>query len=125
MFKAIGNFFRDVFGTPSKPVLSVPDKIEPPIVQLGPEKIETPPAKCGCGRSPTGLCIGLHKLTAEEWTVHADNPNKVVVEAKAKKPRAKKVAAEVAERPIKKAPVKKDKPVKDSAEKKTRTKKQQ
>ena len=22
---------------------------------------------CGCGRSPTGSCIGWHKLTAEEY----------------------------------------------------------
>ena len=22
---------------------------------------------CGCGRSATGFCTGLHKLTAEEW----------------------------------------------------------
>lgn len=24
-------------------------------------------AKCGCGRSTTGECVGLHKLTTEEW----------------------------------------------------------
>ncbi len=24
-------------------------------------------AKCGCGRSETGECVGLHKLTNEEW----------------------------------------------------------
>lgn len=23
--------------------------------------------KCGCGRSPTGLCIGWHKLSEEEY----------------------------------------------------------
>jgi hypothetical protein len=23
--------------------------------------------KCGCGRSPTGKCIGLHALTEDEW----------------------------------------------------------
>jgi hypothetical protein len=23
--------------------------------------------KCGCGRSPTGKCIGLHSLTEQEW----------------------------------------------------------
>jgi hypothetical protein len=22
---------------------------------------------CGCGRSPTGFCTGLHKLSAAEW----------------------------------------------------------
>ena len=25
------------------------------------------PRKCGWGRSPTGNCIGWHKLTAEEY----------------------------------------------------------
>ena len=24
-------------------------------------------ADCGCGRSPTGQCIGLHNLTEEEY----------------------------------------------------------
>lgn len=23
--------------------------------------------KCGCGRSPTGKCIGWHGLTEEQW----------------------------------------------------------
>lgn len=39
---------------------------------------------CGCGRSPTGYCVGLHSLTDEEWAVHDDNPNK-------KKPRKSRV----------------------------------
>lgn len=38
---------------------------------------------CGCGRSPIGVCVGLHKLSEEEWAVHEKNPNKV-------KPKAKK-----------------------------------
>ena len=25
------------------------------------------PAKCGCGRSSNGLCVGLHLLSDEEW----------------------------------------------------------
>lgn len=33
-------------------------------------------ATCGCGRSTVGHCIGLHKLSAEEWAVHPDNPQK-------------------------------------------------
>ena len=44
---------------------------------------------CGCGRSKTGYCVGLHKLSEEDWAVHEDNPNK----KKARKPRAKKDAA--------------------------------
>lgn len=73
---------------------------EPVVAEEAPYKVETPakpePAKCGCGRSPTGLCVGLHKLSDTEWAAHEDNPNKtapVVVEAKAKKPAAKKPAA--------------------------------
>lgn len=51
-----------------------------------PYKVETPePAKCGCGRSASGFCVGLHKLTPEEWNVHADNPNRAPVAPKAKK----------------------------------------
>ena len=73
----------------------------------------TPP-KCGCGRSPTGFCVGLHKLSDAEWAMSDKNPNRVevapvvvtaetpsadatpVVEATSvpvKKPRAKKAAA--------------------------------
>ena len=25
------------------------------------------PRKCGCSRSPTGNCVGWHKLTVEEY----------------------------------------------------------
>lgn len=25
------------------------------------------PSKCGCGRSPTGKCLGWHSLTKEEY----------------------------------------------------------
>lgn len=45
--------------------------------------VDTPaePAKCGCGRSSSGLCVGLHLLSDADWAVHADNPNQPVVEA--------------------------------------------
>lgn len=53
-------------------------------VPAAPYKVETSvvleSAKCGCGRSPTGKCVGLHKLTDEEWAVHADNPAKTEAE---------------------------------------------
>lgn len=26
-----------------------------------------PASRCGCGRSPTGMCLGFHNLTEEEW----------------------------------------------------------
>jgi hypothetical protein len=71
-----------------------------------PYKVEAPQAstqvKCGCGRSPSGFCVGLHSLTTEEWAVHADNPAKpakapakpkAAKPAVAKKPRARKTPA--------------------------------
>lgn len=30
--------------------------------------------KCGCGRSKTGYCTGLHKLTKEEWEQRESQP---------------------------------------------------
>jgi hypothetical protein len=66
---------------------------------------------CGCGRSPTGNCVGLHKLSDAEWAMHESNPNRVEVApvvvtadtpatpeavpeaTPVKKPRAKKAAA--------------------------------
>ena len=77
---------------------------------------ETPKVgTCGCGRSPTGNCVGLHKLSDAEWAMHESNPNRVEVApvvvtadssfltvksqeaqpeaAPVKKPRAKKAAA--------------------------------
>ena len=75
---------------------SAPSDAEDRVEATAPYKVEPPqPAKCGCGRSPTGFCTGLHKLTPEEWAVHADNPNKAEPKKKpaAKKPAAKKPAA--------------------------------
>ena len=95
---------------------------------VAPYKVEAPePVKCGCGRSSTGYCVGLHKLTDAEWAAHPDN--KATVEgtnngtwpfptavggeekkpaAKARAPRAKKapVAAITAAEKPKKAPAK-------------------
>ena len=75
MFQKIKEF---LFGklpaeqTPPAPVEAVPYKVEAP----APVPVATTP-QCGCGRSPSGLCVGLHKLSADEWAVHADNPSKV------------------------------------------------
>lgn len=54
---------------------SAPYKID------APEQKATEPTPCACGRSSTGFCVGLHKLSNEEWAVHADNPNKIATEA--------------------------------------------
>ena len=80
------------------------------------DRVEAAAPQCGCGRSPTGFCVGLHKLTAEEWAVSDQNPNKASVAdvtagnkaaavAKVKKAPAKKTAAKPAA--AKKAPAKK------------------
>jgi hypothetical protein len=98
MFQKIKEF---LFGklpaeqTPAVHVEAVPYKVEAPAVT--PTPVE--PAKCGCGRSPTGLCVGLHKLTAEEWATHADNPSKPVTKAAPAKPAAKPRAKPAAKKP--------------------------
>lgn len=110
--------------------MQAPYKVEPPkvepthvVVSEMPAVVaEIPaakpePTKCGCGRSPTGFCVGLHKLTAEEWSVHADNPSKVEPKQAepAKKPAAKKAPAK--KPAVKKAPAKKPEAKKAPAKK--------
>ena len=105
MFQKIKEFLSGklpVEQTPPAPVESVPYKVEVPAVTPVPLVAETvapiPPApvQCGCGRSPTGLCVGLHKLSTDEWAVHADNPVKAAPPAPAKKqPAPRKPAAKV------------------------------
>ena len=73
-FQKIKEFFL-AKSVASEPV--APYKIEAPV--------ETGPAKCGCGRSQSGLCVGLHKLTPEEWATHSDNPNATKSEPKKKR----------------------------------------
>jgi hypothetical protein len=99
---------------PVESVTTAPYKVDtPPTSESVPEN---EPAKCGCGRSLTGYCVGLHKLSDADWAVHADNPSKVVVveqavapvEVKASpaKPRAKRPAAPAKAAPAKAAPAK-------------------
>lgn len=94
MLKAIFNWFVGGKPTEHQPAPKVapeaaPYKVEAPVqaVVKAPE-----PAKCGCGRSQSGFCVGLHKLTAEEWATHKDNPNKVSAKPKRApaKPKAEK-----------------------------------
>lgn len=59
-----------------------PYKIEPKTVE------ESPAVRCGCGRSATGFCVGLHKLSDDEWAAHPDNKAKTP-EKKASKPRSR------------------------------------
>lgn len=97
MFKSLFNNIRERF-LGRKPeiapvVADAPYKVEPqpPVVEPSPVTVVTPePAKCGCGRSPTGYCVGLHKLTQEEWAVHPDNPVKPVAAPAPKRARGTK-----------------------------------
>lgn len=98
MFKTLFDFILNRKGHSSQQESVAPAKMETPAVEAPSTKIE--PVKCGCGRSPSGYCVGLHSLTAEEWNAHPANPAPVVAavpEAKAK-PAAKvgKTAAKAA-----------------------------
>lgn len=99
-------FIKSFFKKTDEPTNSTPYKVETPAVTPVMVPPATEPAKCGCGRSATGFCVGLHKLTAEQWAAHPDNPVKPVSESAPVKPEAakKKPAA-------KKAPVAKKEPV--------------
>jgi len=95
------DFLKKLFGFGEKPAVEA----------TAPYKVETPsePVKCGCGRSATGFCVGLHKLTPDQWDVHPDNPNKVVKEEKSAgeaKPAAKKKAPAKAKKPAATTPKK-------------------
>lgn len=101
---------------PSVAVEAVPYKLEPSVTAPIPLAL----AQCGCGRSPTGLCVGLHKLSADIWAVHADNPVKAVpvVAAAAtvkKPPAARRPVAKTA--PVKAVPAKKPAAIKAAPKK--------
>lgn len=83
------------------PVPQASHKVEPapqPEMTPIPYVPANEPPRCGCGRSSTGYCVGLHKLTPEAWASHPNNPDmvgKIVAEPArpTKKPAAKKTAA--------------------------------
>jgi len=103
MFKKIVEFFTgkkpeskyahplDAVTTPAVP--QAPYKLEPPADMTPiPYVPAAEPPRCGCGRSSTGYCVGLHKLSPEAWASHPNNPDmagKIVAEPArpAKKPR--------------------------------------
>lgn len=92
MLKALIDFLLNRKGhAPEAQETPAPYKVETPAVTpiMVPPVVE--PVKCGCGRSATGYCVGLHKLTPDEWAAHPDNP--VKPEAAPKKPAAKKPRA--------------------------------
>ena len=101
MFNKIKEFF---LGKPKEITPEVPYKIEAPDTNWPFPQAENTQTKCGCGRSQSGFCVGLHSLTPAEWAAHADNPNKPVA---AKKPRAKKAPVEKPVEAVKKPRAKK------------------
>jgi hypothetical protein len=120
MFKKIVEFFTgkkpeskyahplDAVTTPNVP--QAPYKVEPPATTPIPYVPANEPPRCGCGRSSTGYCVGLHKLSPEAWASHPNNPDmvgKIVAEPaqptkKPRKPAVKKPA--VAKAPAEKKP---------------------
>lgn len=82
--------------------LDAPYKIETPAPQaVAPAPLPTAeePQRCGCGRSASGFCVGLHALSLEQWAEHPDNPRRptpAVKKTEAKKPAVKKDKAPVA-----------------------------
>lgn len=90
MLRALIDFLLNRKGhAPEAQETPAPYKVETPAVT--PVMVPPEPPKCGCGRSPTGYCVGLHKLTSDEWAVHPDNP--VKPKAAPEKPAAKKPRA--------------------------------
>ena len=108
-------FLKSFFGKhtpPAEPEVSY--KVEAPVAQ----------PQCGCGRSASGFCVGLHKLTAEEWAAHPDNPVKPEPKQEVvKKPAAPKKTAATTSTPRAKTTAKKPAAITAAANPKTRAKK--
>jgi hypothetical protein len=67
MFSKIKEF---LFGKKPESVSSdAPYKLEPVVEQAQ----SSATIACGCGRSPSGFCVGFHNLSNEEWAVHPEN----------------------------------------------------
>lgn len=104
-------FFKNLFKAKDPgPAAEAPYKVEAPS--------EPAPAKCGCGRSQSGFCVGLHKLTPEEWSAHADNPNATKPVPKKKRTFVKRAEGDTKAKVAKiKAPAKPKTPRKSKASK--------
>ena len=106
MFKKIAKFFmpyQKVEVTSNLKMVEEPVKEE--VIQSA--EVIKGPVKCGCGRSPTGNCVGLHKLTEAEWAAHPDNkkpdanwPFPTAVGTEEKKPAVKAKAARAKKAPV-------------------------
>lgn len=58
-----------------------PNKVdnEPEATNKSDEQKTVQKPTCGCGRSSTGYCVGLHRLSDAEWAISDKNPNRVEV----------------------------------------------
>jgi len=78
MLKKIIDFFTGRKPEPAEPVVTAPYLVPEPVatapISLTP--VNEPP-KCGCGRSSTGFCVGLHKLSPEAWAAKQATINSV------------------------------------------------
>lgn len=115
MLKKIIDFFTGKKPAPAEPVDTwqpaavAPYKVpEPAATTPIPLTPANEPPKCGCGRSSTGFCVGLHKLSPEAWAAKQAEINTVAVAAEpvkkkrtfVKKPAAPKAAPKAAAKPV-------------------------
>ena len=80
MLKKIIDFFTGKKPAPAEPVVSAPYKVPEPVATTPiPLTPANEPPKCGCGRSSTGFCVGLHKLSPEAWAAKQATINPAAV----------------------------------------------
>jgi len=65
IFERLKNWWLGTAPTPAQPALDSVESVI--IVDQTPQPAVPAAAACGCGRSDTGLCVGLHLLSDEEW----------------------------------------------------------
>lgn len=81
--------------------------VKPAEVSGSEYRVEATAPKCGCGRSESGFCVGLHKLTPEEWAVSDKNPNRATAVASVTADNKAKATAKAKGAPAKKTADKK------------------
>jgi hypothetical protein len=83
------------------------------------------PPKCGCGRSSTGFCVGLHKLSPEAWAAKQATINPVAaVEIAAESVEPEKKKRNYAKKPAVSKPAPKPAAITASAKPRARKPKQ-
>ncbi len=127
MLKKIIDFFTGKKPAPAEPVdtwqpaATAPYKVPEPIAAIPiPLTPANEPPKCGCGRSSTGFCVGLHKLSPEAWAAKQATINPGAVEITDKSAKKKRTFTR---KPAEPAAVAKPKPAAIKATPKPRVKK--